>query len=108
MLVKEEDQFKTAFTTKWGTMAYKRMPFGLSNADTTFQRAMDMAFQSLINKIMLIYLDDITVYSKNVDEHLLHLRQVFEKCREFDISLNENKSIFVVHEGKLLGHIVSK
>lgn len=108
VLVKEEDQFKTAFTTKWGTMAYRRMPFGLSNAGTTFQRAMDMAFQSLINRIMLIYLDDITVYSKNADGHLSHLKQVFKNCREFGISLNPKKSIFAVHEGKLLGHIVSK
>lgn len=44
ILVKEEDQYKTTFTTKWGTMAYKRMPFGLSNAGATFQRTKDMAF----------------------------------------------------------------
>lgn len=56
---------------------------------------------------MLVYLDDITAYSKNADEHLSHLKQVFEKCREYGISLNPIKSIFAVHEGKLLGHIVS-
>ena len=67
-----------------------------------------MAFQSFINNIMLIYLDDIIVYSKNAGEHLSHLKQVFKKCREFGISLNLKKSIFAVHEGKLLGHIVSK
>lgn len=108
ILVKEEDQYKTTFTTKWGTMAYKRMAFGLSNVGATFQRAMDMAFQNLIQKFLLVYLDDIIVYSKNVDEHLSHLKQVFEKCREYGISLNPKKSIFEVHEGKLLGHKVSK
>jgi len=108
VLVKEEDQFETAFTTKWGTMAYRRMPFGLSNASSTFQRAMDMAFKGLMYKLVLVYLDDITVFSKNASEHLSHLRLVFERCREFGISLNPKKCIFVVHEGKLLGHIVSK
>ncbi|KAH9308791.1 hypothetical protein KI387_036702, partial [Taxus chinensis] len=75
VMVKEDDQFKTAFTTKWGTYAYKKMPFGLSNAGATFQRAMDMEFKGLINKIVLIYLDDITVFSKNAVDHLFHLRQ---------------------------------
>ncbi|KAH9296663.1 hypothetical protein KI387_044243 [Taxus chinensis] len=70
VMVKEDDQFKTAFTTKWGTYAYKKMPFGLSNAGATFQRAMDMAFKGLINEIVLIYLDDITVFSKNAADHL--------------------------------------
>ncbi|KAH9307582.1 hypothetical protein KI387_035493, partial [Taxus chinensis] len=53
IMVKEEDQYKTTFTMKWGTYAYKKMPFGLSNARATFQRAMDMAFKGLINKIVL-------------------------------------------------------
>lgn len=69
-------------------MAYKRMHFGLSNTSATFQRAMDIAFQSLIQKILLVYLDEITVYSKSTDEHLSHLKQIFEKCREYGIFLN--------------------
>ncbi|KAH9326344.1 hypothetical protein KI387_006522 [Taxus chinensis] len=84
------------------------MPFGLSNAGATFQREMDMAFKGLINKIVLIYLDDITVFSKNAADHLFHLRQVFQRCRSFGVSLNPKKCIFLAHEGKLLGHIVSK
>jgi hypothetical protein len=64
VLVSEEDRFKTTFQTKWGTFAYKCMPFGLINAGETFQRAMDVAFQGLINKCVVVYLDDITVYSK--------------------------------------------
>jgi hypothetical protein len=108
VLVKEKDQFKTAFTTKWGTMAYRRMPFGLSNAGTMFQKAMDMAFQNLMYKFMLVYLDDITVYSKNAADHIGHLTQIFQRCREFGISLNPKKCVFAVHEGKLLGYVVSK
>lgn len=67
VLVKNEDQYKTSFTTKWGTMAYKRMPFGLSNVGSTFQREIDMAFKGLLYKMVLVYLDDITIFSKDVD-----------------------------------------
>ena len=108
ILVREEDQFKTAFTTKWGTMAYKKMPFDLSNAGATFQKAMDMAFDKLMYKIVLVYLDDITVFSREAEDHLKHLRQIFERCREFGISLNPKKCVFSVHEGRLLGYVVSK
>ena len=60
--VKEEDRHKTTFTTPWGTFEYIRMPFGLSNAGATFQRAMDYAFRGLIGKIVEIYQDDLTVF----------------------------------------------
>jgi len=82
------------------------MPFGLSNAGATFQRAMQIAFDDLIGKIMHIYLDDLTMYSKNQSDHFGHLKKVLMRCRKFGISLNLSKSIFDVIEGKLLGHIV--
>ncbi|KAH9291368.1 hypothetical protein KI387_043443, partial [Taxus chinensis] len=62
--VSPEDQFKTAFTTPWGTFAYSRMPFGLTNAGATFQRAMDFAFKGMMGKVIVVYLDDLTVFSK--------------------------------------------
>lgn len=107
-MVKEVDQFKTTFTTKWGTMAYLKIPFGLSNVGENFQKEMDMDFKGLMRKFFLVYLDDITLFSKDAKDHFMHLRQIFEICREYGVSLNPNKCIFVVHEGKLLGHIVSK
>ena len=54
-----------------------------------------------------MYLNGITVFSKFDKEHLLHLRQAFEKCREFGLSLNPKKSLFTMEEGRLLGHIVT-
>jgi hypothetical protein len=84
------------------------MPFGLSNAGATFQRAMDYAFRGLIGKLIEIYQDDLTVFSKDGKTHINHLRKVLDRCREFGISLNPAKSIFGVTEGKLLGHIISK
>jgi ribonuclease HI len=105
--VKRTDRYKTTFTTRWGTFSYEHMPFGLSNAGATFQRDMQIDFDDLIGKIIQVYLDDLTVYSKNRLDHFGHLRKVLMRCRKFGISLNPSKSIFGVTKGKLLGHIVS-
>ena len=78
------------------------------NVGATFQRAMDIAFVDEIDHFIMIYLDEIIVYSKTDEEHLAHLRRVFEKCRRFGISLNPKKTLFGLEEGKLLGHIISK
>ena len=77
------------------------------NVGATFQRAMDIDFVGEKEKFVVIYLDDITVYSQFDEEHLKHLKQTFLKCRKFGLSLNPNKSHFVVQEGMLLGHLVS-
>ena len=87
---------------------YTRMPFGLTNAGATFQRAMYIAFMGQVNKFVVIYLDDITTFSKFDQKHLKHLIKVFDRCRKFGISLNPKTSLFAVREGKLLGRIISK
>ena len=102
------DSHKTTFTTRWGTYAYNNMPFGLINAGNTFQRAMAIAFKGLLGKIIVVYFNDLTVFSKEWSSHFDHLRQVLLRCRRFGISLNPKKTIFGVMEGKLLGHIVSR
>ena len=86
---------------------YDKMPFGLMNAGATFQRAMDIAFAEEKEKFVVIYLDDITIFSQSDEEHLRHLKQTFLKCRKFGMSLNPKKSHFFVQEGKILGHLVS-
>ena len=63
MLVVEEDRLKTIFRTKWGTFAYRRMPFGLINVGANFQRAMDIAFRGLIGQSVVVYLDDVMIFS---------------------------------------------
>jgi hypothetical protein len=70
----------------------------LIDAEATFQRAMDVAFRGLINKCMVVYLDDVTVYSKNMEEHIQHLTQIFKRCRKYGISLNPKKTIFGVRK----------
>jgi hypothetical protein len=102
-----EDREKTTFTTPWGTIMYAKMPFRLMNIERTFQRATDIAFIGERDKFVVIYLDEITVFSRTDKEHCHHLRKVFQKCRKFGLSLNPKKSLFAMKEGKLLGHIVS-
>jgi hypothetical protein len=75
VLVKREDQLKSAFTTSWGTFMYLRMPFGLMNVVSTFQREMDFSFRDLIEKIIEIYQDDLTVVSKERNAHISHFRR---------------------------------
>jgi hypothetical protein len=74
-----EDREKTTFTTPWGTFMYAKMPFGLMNAGVTFQRAMDILFIGEKDKFVVIYLDDITVFSQSDKEYCDHLRKVFLK-----------------------------
>lgn len=104
----EADQFKTTFTTPWGTFAYSRMPFGLINAGATFKRAINVIFGDLKDKIIVVYLDDLTVFFKKREDHIKDFERVLQRCRNHGVSLNPKKSVFCVIEGKLLGHIVSQ
>jgi hypothetical protein len=98
VLMSSSDQLKTTFRAPWGTYAYRKMSFSLINVDATFQRAMDIDFHGLINQSILVYLDDVTIFSKNKKDHLSHLRAVLEQCRNFDISLNPKKLVFAVEK----------
>eukprot|EP00253_Pinus_taeda_P008408 PITA_08408 len=108
ILVHPDDRLKTTFRTKWGTYAYQKIPFGLINAGATFQRAMDIAFKGLINRTVVIYLYDITIFSKERSDHLHDLNQIFQRCKKYGISLNPKKCFFALVQGKILGFIVSK
>jgi hypothetical protein len=108
VLVREEDRLKTTFTTPWGTFMHLRMPFGIMNVGSTFQRAMDFAFRYLIEKIIEIYQDDLTIVSKEINAHVSQLTKIFERCRKYGISLDPKKSIFGIDKGKLLGHVISE
>lgn len=108
IFVQAEDQMKTTFTTPRGTFMYLRMHFGLINAWETFQRAIYISFFKDIYDFLVVYQDDITVFSKSDNEHLDHLRRVFTQCRKFGISLNPKNTLFGLEEGKLLTHIISK
>ena len=79
ILVHPYDQEKTTFTTPCGTFMYAEMSFGLMNVGTIFQRAMDIAFPKERDRFVVIYLDDIIVYSKSDQDHLKNIKQAFHK-----------------------------
>jgi hypothetical protein len=93
--IKPEDQHKTTFIYPWGTFAYRKMPFGLKNVGSTFQRAMYFSFHDLKHKVKA-YLDDLTSRSCKRMNHPTHLRLIFEHCQYFQIRLNPKKCIFCV------------
>ena len=103
-----EDQEKTTFTYPFGTYAYKRMPFGLCNAPTTFQRCMLSIFSDLVEHIMKVYMDDVIVYGGSFEECLINLETVLHRCIEKNLVLNWERCYFMVNRGIVLGHIISK
>ena len=103
-----DDQDKTTFTCPFGTYAYRRMPFGLCNGHATFQRCMLSIFSHLVELIMEVYMDDITVYGEIFDECLIHLEIVLNRCIEKNLVLNWEKCHFMVNQGIVLGHVISE
>ena len=88
-----EDQEKTTFTCPFGTYAYRRMPFGLCNAPATFQLCMLSIFSNLVEHIMEVYMDDITVYGESFVECLVNLETILHRCIEKDLVLNWRNAI---------------
>lgn len=102
------DTKKTAFTVEGGHFEYIRMPFGLKNAPSTFQRVMDNVLKELSGTICLVYLDDIIVFSTSLQEHMESLKKVFQRLREANLKVQMDKSEFLHKEIAFLGHIVTR
>ena len=105
--VHEKDRDKTAFTTPFGLYEYLRMPFGLCNAPATFQRLMQATMSDLAFQIVLIYLDDLLVFSPTFQDHLLRLETVLKRLRETGLKVKVEKCHFLQPEVRFLGHQVS-
>ncbi|KAJ9544063.1 hypothetical protein OSB04_023770 [Centaurea solstitialis] len=103
-----EDQEKTTFTCPFGTFAYRRMPFGLCNAPATFQRCMTAIFQDMIENCIEVFMDDFSVFGNSFDDCLSSLDRVLARCEESHLVLNWEKCHFMVREGIVLGHKISK
>ena len=102
-----DDIEKTSFTTKFGNYNFKVMPFGLTNAPATFQREMNRILLPLIGKCLFVYIDDIVVYSRSLEEHLYHLKQVFDIFSKYNLSVNLQKCKFFQKSVEVLGHVLT-
>ncbi|GJY56906.1 reverse transcriptase domain-containing protein [Tanacetum coccineum] len=102
------DQEKTTFTCPYGTFAYRRMPFGLCNAPGTFQRCMMAIFHDMIEKTMEVFMDDFSVFRNSFKNCLSRVDKMLQRCEDTNLCLNWEKSHFMVKEGIVLGHKISK
>lgn len=105
--IAEQDVPKTAFRTRYGHFEWKVMPFGLTNAPATFQHLMNKILQPYLDKFVVVYLDDILIFSKTPEEHLEHVATVLEILKENQLYVGLDKCAFGLSEIDFLGHIVS-
>jgi len=103
----QEDEYKTAFKTHQGHYQFRVMPFGLTNAPATFQCLMNEILQPFLRKFVLVFLDDILIYSPSMDSHLQHLELVLQTMRKHQLYLKESKCTFARDSLEYLGHIIS-
>ncbi|GJW69006.1 reverse transcriptase domain-containing protein [Tanacetum coccineum] len=103
-----KDQEKTTFTCPYGMFAYRHMPFGLCNAPCTFQSCMMAIFHDMIEKTMEVFMDDFSVFGNSFETCLSHLDKMLKRCEDTNLCLNWEKSNFMVKEGIVLGHKISK
>ncbi|WVZ76430.1 hypothetical protein U9M48_024406 [Paspalum notatum var. saurae] len=106
--IRPSDIPKTAFTTKYGLYEYLVMSFGLTNAPAYFMHLMNRVFMDYLDKFIVVFIDDILIYSKSEEEHEVHLRLVLQRLREHKLYAKLKKCEFWIDEVPFLGHIISK
>ncbi len=105
--VSEKDREKTAVTTPFGLFEWTRMPFGLCNAPATFQRLMGVVLGDLAFDVLLVYLDDVIIFSRDFESHCERLELVFNRLRQHGLKLKPSKCFLLRPEVKFLGHQIS-
>nr|GEY92866.1 reverse transcriptase domain-containing protein [Tanacetum cinerariifolium] len=108
ILIDPKDQEKTTFTCPYETFAYKRMPFGLCNAPGTFQHCMMAIFHDMIERTIEVFMDDFSVFGNSFSTCLTNLENMLKRCEDTKLALNWEKSHFMVKEGIVLRHKISK
>ncbi|KAJ8228025.1 hypothetical protein LV160_008960 [Aspergillus fumigatus] len=105
--IAEGEEWKTAFRTKFGHFEYLVMPFGLTNAPASFERFIEEVLHKVLHRFVVVYLDDILIFSENRDEHVEHVKEVLRELQEASIRLKLKKCEFHVQETEFLGHWIS-
>ena len=104
--VREADIPKAAFRTRYGHFEFTMMPFGLTNAPTTFMDLMHRVFQPYLDQFVVVFIDDVLIYSKSEEEHEGHLRIILHVLRDHQLYAKFSKCEFWLTEVKFLGHVV--
>jgi hypothetical protein len=102
-----EDVPKTAFSTKYGLYEYLVMSFGLTNASAHFMYLINFVFMPELDKFVVVFIDDILIYSKSKEEHARHLRVILQRLRNYQLYAKFSKCAFWLKEVLFLGHIIS-
>ncbi|CAM8977675.1 unnamed protein product [Rhodiola kirilowii] len=105
--MKEKDVPKTAFRTHHGHYEFRVLPFGLTNAPATFQSLMNQVLSPFLRQFVLVFFDDILIYSKELQSHIEHLTKVFELLRKEHFYLKLSKCDFRVARVHYIGHVIS-
>jgi hypothetical protein len=105
--IRLEDVTKTAFSTRYGLYEYLVMSFGLTNAPANFMYLMNSVFMPELDKFVVVFIDDILVYSKNEEEHARHLHVILQRHRDHQLYAKFSKCAFWLREVPFLGHIIS-
>ena len=103
-----QDKPKMAFTYHLRLYEFNVIPFGLKNAFPTFQRLMNEILREYLDEFVIVYIDDLLIYSKSYEEHIEHIRKIFEKLREVNLMVKLKKCKFCMPSIEFLGHIIGK
>ena len=106
--IRKADEWKTAFRTRYGHYEYKVMPFGLVNARATFQAMMNTNLREFLDHGVIVYLDDILIYSKTLEDHKALIKQVLAQLERHDLAISLKKSVFHVDTVEFLRYIIGK
>jgi hypothetical protein len=106
--IHEEDIEKTAFSTRYGHFEFIVMSFGLTNAPAAFMEAMNKMFHEFLDDLVVVFLDDILIYSKTEEEHERHLRLVLDALRKNQFYGKLKKCVFWLSEVAFLGHVINQ
>ena len=105
--IKEESRHKTAFRTRLGSYAWRVRPFGLCNAPSVFQRLMNRVLAENLNQFVIVYVDDIVIFSRSLEDHMKHIRWVLDALRKDDLKISWDKCEWARRAVEFCGHRVS-